>query len=128
MPKEDISKEVWKRLYHNASYLLKTKGTKRGIRALMSCYGVPSTILHIKEYGGSTPVVGGPLKDINLADFYKTFKYQKSGLALKGTSLEENNKYFIETPWSSSATYELSSSAKTIEFRSSHYSNYRFNY
>jgi hypothetical protein len=117
IPKEDITKEVWKRLYHNAAYLLKTKGTKRGIRALMSCYGVPSTILNIKEYGGSTPVVGGPLKDINLADYYKTFKYQKSGMAIKGTTLGQTNKYFIETPWSSSAVYELSSSAKTIEFR-----------
>ena len=52
LPKRDISREVWKRLYHNAPYLLKTKGTERGIRALMSCYGVPSTILNIKEYGG----------------------------------------------------------------------------
>ena len=54
--KEDITKEIWKRLYHNAPYLLKTKGTERGLRALMSCYGVPSTVLNVKEYGG-------PLKD-----------------------------------------------------------------
>ena len=43
---QDISKEIWKRLYHNAPYLLKTKGTERGIKALMSCYGVPETILN----------------------------------------------------------------------------------
>ena len=47
--KRDITKEIWKRLYHNAPYLLKTKGTERGLRALMSCYGVPSTILNVKE-------------------------------------------------------------------------------
>ena len=41
--KRDITKEIWKRLYHNAPYLLKTKGTERGLRALMACYGLPST-------------------------------------------------------------------------------------
>ena len=115
LPKGNITKEIWKRLFHNAPYLLKTKGTERGIRALMSCYGIPSTILNIKEYGGSTQTEVGPLKNINPADFYKTFKYNKSGLSLKGAST--NNQYFIKTNWSSSLTDALSSSAKTIEFR-----------
>ena len=64
-PKGDITKEVWKRLYHNLPYLLKTKGTERGIKALMNCYGVPETILNIKEYGG-------PTTDETT---YKTFNY-----------------------------------------------------
>ncbi|MEK9886475.1 MAG: hypothetical protein VW452_06185, partial [Pelagibacteraceae bacterium] len=55
IPKGDITKEIWKRLYHNLPYLLKTKGTERGMKALMSCYGIPETILHVNEYGG--PVV-----------------------------------------------------------------------
>ena len=114
IPKGDIAKEIWKRLYHNAPYLLKTKGTERGIRGLMSCYGIPSSILNIKEYGGSTTVTG-PLKDISYADHYKTFTYQKSGLALKGNS--GTNGFFIKTNWSSSLTDALSSSAKTVEFR-----------
>ena len=105
IPKEDITKEIWKRLYHNAPYLLKTKGTERGLKALMSCYGVPSTILNVKEYGGSTTD----------KSTYKTFSYEKSGLALKGDS--GTNGYFIKTKWNSNLTNELSSSAKTIEFR-----------
>ena len=113
-----ITKEIWKRLYHNAPYLLKTKGTERGIKALMSCYGVPSTILNIKEYGGSTFITGGPLKNIDTADYYKTFTYQKASLALKGDSGTEG--YFIKSRWSSSLTDALSSSAKTIEFRIKH--------
>ena len=44
IPKGDITKEIWKRLYHNAPYLLKTKGTERGLRALINCYGVPDTL------------------------------------------------------------------------------------
>jgi hypothetical protein len=112
IPKQDITKEVWKRLYHNAPYLLKTKGTERGLRALMSCYGVPSTILNVKEYGG-------PVKD---QTGYKTFTYEKSGLALKGDSGTDG--YFIKTDWSSSLanTYFTYFTAgqqekKTIEFR-----------
>ena len=49
---EDRTRETWKRIINNLPYLLKTKGTERGIRALINCYGIPSTILRIKEYGG----------------------------------------------------------------------------
>jgi len=113
IPKQDISKEIWKRLYHNAPYLLKTKGTERGLRALMSCYGVPSTILNVKEYGGSTPI-SGPLKDLDTADTYKTFTYEKASLALKGNS--GTNGFFIKTNWSSSLNSNQDTK-KTIEFR-----------
>ena len=116
IPKQDITKEIWKRLYHNAPYLLKTKGTERGLKALMSCYGVPSTILNVKEYGGSTVAPAGPIKDIDLADFYKTFTYEKSGLALKGNTTSDSSP-FITTNWSSSLTDALSASNKTIELR-----------
>ena len=105
IPKGDITKNIWKRLYHNAPYLLKTKGTERGLKALMSCYGVPSTLLNVKEYGGST----------SDKTTYQTFSYEKSGLALQGDS--GTSGYFIKTPWHSTSTNELSSSAKTIEFR-----------
>ena len=115
VPKQDITKEVWKRLYHNAPYLLKTKGTERGIRALMSCYGLPSTILNIKEYGGSTPISGLALKDIDPADFYKTFTYEKSGLALKTTSAVSTNNYIVRFPWKTNNIGERTS--KTIELR-----------
>lgn len=50
---EDQTKELFKRIYHNLPYLLKSKGTNRGIKALISTFGIPSTILDVKEYGGS---------------------------------------------------------------------------
>ena len=115
IPKKDITREIWKRLYNNAPYLLETKGTERGLRALMSCYGVPSTILNVKEYGGST-LASGPLKDLDTSDTYKTFSYDKSGLALKGYATGSDG-YFIKVPWGSQETLALSSSAKTITFR-----------
>ena len=41
-----------KRLYHNIAHLLQVKGTKRGLRALINTFGVPSDILPIFEFGG----------------------------------------------------------------------------
>jgi hypothetical protein len=72
IPKGDISKEIWKRLYHNTPYLLKTKGTERGLKALIACYGIPETVLHVKEYGG-------PLVD---KTGFRTFSYQKESRML----------------------------------------------
>jgi hypothetical protein len=108
MSKEDMTKEVWKRLYHNAPYLLKTKGTERGLRALINCYGIPSTILDIKEFGSSSPI----------KDDVKLYTYDKFTQVLTGDSLDGTKRgMFIETEWSSSNTMVLSSSKKTVEFR-----------
>ena len=48
----DYQKEVQKRVYHNLPLLLKSKGTERGLRALINCYGIPGDILDIKLSGG----------------------------------------------------------------------------
>ena len=44
--------EIWRRIINNLPYLLKNKGTRRGINALLSCYGIPSSNLSIFEFGG----------------------------------------------------------------------------
>ena len=49
---ESMTQEVWRRIVNNLPYLLKTKGTKRSIYALMNTYGIPQTLLSIREYGG----------------------------------------------------------------------------
>jgi len=53
IPGDDILKETYKRIYHNLPYLLKTKGTRRGLYSLINCFGIPDTIIKIKEYGGN---------------------------------------------------------------------------
>ena len=59
----DYQKEIYKRIYHNLPLLLKSKGTERGVRALINCFGIPSDILKIKIYGGQSandlPFFGG---------------------------------------------------------------------
>ena len=52
IPLDDVNKSLYKRIYHNLPYLLKTKGTIAGLRALITSYGIPDTILRINEFGG----------------------------------------------------------------------------
>jgi hypothetical protein len=61
IPDNDIVKETYKRIYHNLPYLLKTKGTRKGLRALINCFGITDTILKIREYGGNR-------KDLNVIE------------------------------------------------------------
>jgi hypothetical protein len=51
-PGKERTYEVWRRIVNNLPYLLKHKGTRRGVYALMSCYGIPSSNLSILEFGG----------------------------------------------------------------------------
>ena len=87
IPLDDVNKRLYKRIYHNIPYLLKTKGTHNGLRALLTSYGIPDTILRIDEFGGSkrhTTV------DRNLEE--KKFNYTYN---LKD---ESTNPYF-KSPW-----------------------------
>lgn len=63
LSQNDYQKEIYKRIYHNLPLLLKSKGTERGLRALINCFGIPSDVLKIKIYGGQSaedlPFFGG---------------------------------------------------------------------
>jgi hypothetical protein len=52
LPASQIQGEIYKRLYHNLAYLLKTRGTERGVKALVTTFGIPGDILTPHEYGG----------------------------------------------------------------------------
>ena len=56
IPLDDVNKSLYKRIYHNIPYLLKAKGTIPGLRALITSYGIPDTILRINEFGGKDKV------------------------------------------------------------------------
>ena len=53
MPEDNYQKEVYKRIYHNLPMLTKAKGTHRGLRALINCFGVPDHLLQIRQLGGA---------------------------------------------------------------------------
>ena len=52
VPGREMTYTVWRRIVNNIPSLIKSKGTKRSIQALLACYGVPQSLISIKEYGG----------------------------------------------------------------------------
>ena len=42
LPASQLTGEIYKRLYHNLAYLLKTRGTERGVKALITTFGIPT--------------------------------------------------------------------------------------
>ena len=49
---EKATNQIWRRIANNLPYLLKHKGSIRGINALLTCYGIASSNLSIMEFGG----------------------------------------------------------------------------
>lgn len=68
---DNYQREVYKRIYHNLPLLLKSKGTERGLRALINCFGIPSDVLNIKVYGG---------RNTDERPFYGDYRYYTSSL------------------------------------------------
>jgi hypothetical protein len=52
IPKKDLTYELYKRIYHNLPLLVKTKGTTTGLQNIVTMFGITSSILNVKEYGG----------------------------------------------------------------------------
>ena len=52
VPGREMTYAVWRRIVNNLPLLLKSKGTKRSVQALLSCYGIPQSFISINEYGG----------------------------------------------------------------------------
>lgn len=97
---EQYTLEIWNRIVNNLPYLLKTKGTRRSIQALMSCYGIPSTIINIKEYGGPT-----------VADIKPDWQVDKFLYSLEFG----NNTGSVSIPWTK--LYSSNRTPDSIQFR-----------
>jgi len=87
---EERTKEVWRRVLNNLPYIYRTKGTSRGITALLAAYGIPQTLLSIREYGGAYSE--------NTYDFKKKW-YDKSTYYLNVEGFVSASSQKITTPW-----------------------------
>ncbi len=97
-PQEKVTEEIWKRILANSPFFMKTKGTKRALKGLMNCYGIPSSILRVREYGG-------PDKGTAVSyDFKRKFTY----------ALDFKSSEYLELPWKDDSN---SMKPQTIEFR-----------
>ena len=89
-PTFDINAETYKRIYHNLPYILKKKGTPEGLRALITLYGIPDTILRINEFGGKD-------KNSNTWDYWQNeYNFAYNGLGGNSASVD-NSRIFV--PW-----------------------------
>jgi len=102
---DDINKETYKRIYHNLPYLLKKKGSYEGLRALITTYGIPETILSVSEYGGKD-------KNPNTWDYFKqVYNYN----LITGSGV-------ISTPWNLNLSWDVATDSSnqtpsTLQFR-----------
>ena len=62
MTGKQMQNQIWRRILNNLPYLMKYKGTSRAVKAALACYGVPSSMLTIMEFGGPRRADGGTTK------------------------------------------------------------------
>jgi hypothetical protein len=92
LPLDDVNKSLYKRIYHNIPYLLKSKGTLPGLRALITSYGIPDTILRINEFGGKDK--------INLNDWDNWQDEFNYSFYTEGNNFISSSFSPVNTPWS----------------------------
>jgi len=99
-PEGDISKEITKRLIASMPYILKSKGTIGSLKAIINCYGIPSTILRVREYGG--------LLEANQRDQFEYTRKFSRALGFRGSQ-------YITSPWTTDS--DSGRTPDTIELR-----------
>ena len=97
----DISREIWGRIVNNMPFFLNNKGTIRSIKGLINIYGIPSTILRVKEYGGPN------VPDNDTPQFEIKRKFTKA--------LDFRGGQSVKTTWADDGS--TSRKPDTIEFR-----------
>jgi hypothetical protein len=114
MPLDDVNKSLYKRIYHNLPYLLKSKGTLPGLRTLITSYGIPDTVLRITEFGGKDK------SNTNDWDYWENtfnYTYYTSGSMSVITNWELNHDW--NSPDNVPATLEFRFKVKDLAFVSS---------
>jgi hypothetical protein len=93
----DFDKLTYKKLYHNLPYLVKTKGTLTGLKALITTFGIPDTILRINEFGGKDR------NNTNDWDYWQNqfnYAFDTEGQYLISSSFELNSSWTSQDPLS----------------------------
>lgn len=86
---------IWNRILVNLPGIYKTKGTETCVQFLMSCYGLPSSLISVREYGGTD------FSD----DSQPTFKLDEKTFVTRFSNVSD----YIEGP--------IPNSVHTVEFK-----------
>ena len=101
-PQQEVTEKIWKRILANLPFFLKSKGTERAVKGLLNCYGIPSSMLRVREYGG-------PDKGTRV-NFEIKRKFTRA--------LDFDSEQFIKSAWTgSNDVTEDGLNPSTIEFR-----------
>jgi hypothetical protein len=110
-PAKKRTYEIWRRIVNNLPYLLKHKGTRRGVYAIMACYGIPSSNLSILEFGGPevTDNTKSKFEFDNITTALKFYGQNSGSIKLEWKNTERNRKpdtieFFIKPTYSSDFT------------------------
>ena len=132
MTGKEKQNEVWRRLLNNLPYLLKHKGNKRAINAALACYGVPSSLLTVMEFGGPANTDGGVSKfsfedrtaalnisgsesvSIPWKEYTETSKYPQSVEIRVNSELRQDQTIISSSGWNLGVKYFLGNQA-TLE-------------
>jgi len=83
MSAEERFKAIRNRLLINLPQIYKTKGTEEAVKLILACYGIPSTLLTMREYGG-----------ISYTDARASYTtYERTYLYMFDTSSQYNTMY-----------------------------------
>jgi hypothetical protein len=136
-PAKQRTYEVWRRIINNLPYLLKHKGTRRGVYAILSCYGIPSSNLSILEFGGPEVTDNTKNKLIydNITSALKFYGENSGSIKLEWKNTERNRKpdtieFFAKPAYSGDFTIVSGSgwNVKLFGAPNSEYGNVIFNY
>tara|TARA_B100001939_G_scaffold337829_1_gene342675 strand:- start:3051 stop:7667 length:4617 start_codon:yes stop_codon:yes gene_type:complete len=94
---EVLTEEIWKRVLSNLPFFIKSKGTKRALKGILNCYGIPSSVLRVREFGGPDKGTG--------VNFEIKRKFTRA--------LDFKSSQYIKVPWKDTDSLK----PKTIEFR-----------
>ena len=98
-PQEEVTEEIWKRILNNLPFFLRNKGNIRAVKGLLNCYGIPSSMLRVREYGGPD------LNDRVSYEIKRKFTY----------ALDFKSSEYVKTSWADDTTSGIK--PETIEFR-----------
>ena len=105
---EEVTEEIWKRILGNLPFFIKTKGTVRALKGLLNCYGIPSSMLRVREYGGpdkGTRVSYEIKRKFTRALDFKAGQYIKSQWKADSDSLYPDTVEFrFRTPYSAGSS------------------------
>jgi hypothetical protein len=102
IPTSDLNDSIYKRIYNSVPYILKKKGSVAGLRALITLFGVPDTIIRINEFGGKDR---NPNTYDNWEDTYN-YAFYTSGSSYISSS------FTLNSDWAAS-----SNKPQSVEFR-----------